>query len=312
MAVEGDNPTPQVQRLHDAVPRCTYNVDFYAALRLPYRTDDLLYQPLRTDQKHHHRRPPPLLSPTRLWLCNRDLRWQQQQVQQLLLQEKEQLLDGSQLMGPDSLLAAYSYEHGSNDSTSPPEKAAATREEAVAGPAIGETVAAAEGDLGGSLGTPPDSPGDWSAASTRCCTATPNCDSSGSEGVSRPTQALRKGSIISSSSIGANECRGSAMQLIDQRRARMFARSELLTAQVRTEPLPTNPDEQEAAGSASLTAAEAAPESTGSAYTTMPNTVLPFYLCLLFAGDICSSQVYYRPRASVHPGTAHGGGARVR
>ncbi|KAL8429567.1 hypothetical protein ACSSS7_006497 [Eimeria intestinalis] len=103
MMEEGDNPTPQVQRSQDAAPRWTYTADFYAALR---RQPPDHFHRFTCDSAHvysgrqaFNRR-----------LINKDLKWECEQVRELLLEERTQLLHGSALMGPDSLLAAYTYE----------------------------------------------------------------------------------------------------------------------------------------------------------------------------------------------------------
>ncbi|XP_026191000.1 MIP18 family protein galla-1 [Cyclospora cayetanensis] len=112
MGAEGDNPAPHVQRVHDGWPRCTYSVNFYSVLRSQHYQENQLQLPLLTRHQQQHRRaPPPLLPQVRPWLGNRDLRWQQEELHELLLEERELLLQESQLMRPDSILAAYSYEH---------------------------------------------------------------------------------------------------------------------------------------------------------------------------------------------------------
>ncbi|KAL8430693.1 hypothetical protein Efla_003675 [Eimeria flavescens] len=246
MAAEGDNPSPQVQRLQEAVPRCAYNVDFYASLRPRCHQQDYRCLPLHARQHNQHRRlPPRLLPPSRPWLSNRDLRWQYHQVRKLLLEERQRLLHDSALMGPNSLLAGYSYEWLASPRVAcEPQNAAAAAvfPQADACVAAGESSASAEADAcepdseAASQGSEPPlsaSPANWSTASTQ---------SSKLNGASSSFNKIadfpfNQSKAANSSSPMTNACmqtEGSlcrAKELVDQRRARLFKRREPLTAQ---------------------------------------------------------------------------------
>lgn len=240
MAAEGNNPTPQVQRVHDACLGSRYIPDFFAALRFSKPQ----WSPFLQQQQQllrHAELPLPEVFCSWRWLGNKDLRWQQHEVKDLLLEERMQLLNDSQLMSPNSLLATYTYEqcpqrqltplatlttsaaeqalNATENHPGPAAAAAAIRTENA--PRASEALAATAAAAGTAAANEqlPDirhSSADCSKA-TICCTDLRDCRSSSGS----------RNSFSRGSSTNIN-----TVHLIDQRRARLFSRSEILTAQV--------------------------------------------------------------------------------
>lgn len=233
---EGDNPTPQVQRPQDTFPRCRFTSDFYSILR-PHRFCGKTAGGLFHQRRETGRPPPPQLPRICPLLSNRDLRWQQQQVKELLLEERVLLLADSQIMTSDAPLAAYSYEHESQCQRSAAPSCAVDAEAAAPTATQQKTTKSelphAELEVTSAAGANPKlpsrtsgSPADLVQASTSSCAGTskerlkPECRSSSSSCINR------KDSKSSSCS------KNNMVQRIDRRRAAMFSRNEMLTAQV--------------------------------------------------------------------------------
>ncbi|CDI81092.1 hypothetical protein, conserved [Eimeria acervulina] len=238
MGAEGNNPTRQVQRVHDASLGSRYSPDIFAALHFSKPQ----WSPLLQQQQQlllHAERPLPEVFCSRRWLGNKDLCWQQQQINHLLLEERMQLLKDSQLMN-NSLLAAYTYEQCAQRhltplailTTSGAEQAPNARENHPGPAAAEETGRTKEAPLASealAATTPaavpaaaneqlPDvlhSTADCSKATT-CCIDIKECSSN-----SGSRNSCSRGSSTSNN----------AVHLIYQRRARLFARNEILTAQ---------------------------------------------------------------------------------
>lgn len=104
--MEGTNPVPEVEHVDEQLPRTLYTVNFYDVLSLLPRPR----QPQSWETQEHSRLPPPVLPRTRPELRRKDFLKQQQRIHALLLQEREGLFRHSYLMGPDAVVAAYSYE----------------------------------------------------------------------------------------------------------------------------------------------------------------------------------------------------------
>ncbi|CDJ42303.1 LOC496282 protein, related [Eimeria tenella] len=235
MMPEGDNPTPQVQRPQDTFPRCRFTSDFYSILR-PHRFCGKTAGGLFHQRRETGRPPPPQLPRICPLLSNRDLRWQQQQVKELLLEERVLLLADSQIMTSDAPLAAYSYEHESQCQRSAAPSCAVDAEAAAPTATQQKTTKSelphAELEVTSAAGANPKlpsrtsgSPADLVQASTSSCAGTskerlkPECRSSSSSCINR------KDSKSSSCS------KNNMVQRIDRRRAAMFSRNEMLTAQ---------------------------------------------------------------------------------
>ncbi|KAL8271755.1 hypothetical protein Esti_004350 [Eimeria stiedai] len=224
----GDNPSPQVQRSHDAAPRCTYTADFYAALRPPHPPQRLICDSLHAFKGLHG-------SPG--YLTNKDLRWEFEEVQELVLEERKQLLQGSALMGPDSLLAAYTYEQLPLPSQCMhPAAAAAAAAAAPTAAAAAET--AGDCSRSGSTSPCPSSPAAWSTASTR--SSRPNgdaCSQSKDRASAHATTNTNNNSNSSSSSRDSASletfpgCVQTSALMLDQRRAELLSRKESITAE---------------------------------------------------------------------------------
>ena len=240
MAAEGNNPTPQVHRVHDACLGSRYTPDFFAALRFSKPQ----WSPFLQQQQQllrHAELPLPEVFCSWRWLGNKGLRWQQQQIKDLLLEERMQLLKDSQLMSPNSLLAAYTYEQCPQRHLTPlatlttsaaeqarnetanhlgPAAAAAairTKKAPRASEALAATTAAAVPAAAKELLPDiPHSSADCSKATT-CCTDVRDCSSN-----SGSRNSFSRGSSSNNNTV----------HLIDQRRARLFSRSEILNAQV--------------------------------------------------------------------------------
>lgn len=186
-------------------------------------------QPLRPPQRQSHKRPPPpLLSQAPPWLGSRDLRWQQQQVRELLLQERQKLLYDSQLMGPDSLLAAYSYEHAAYVA-----KSQGVQRKVDASGTADDTRASASAaevseDSTQSSKLPPQALSEFPTPST-------GGSVSFSHGVTFAAPEASKATyrLLGSTAACSHQGQDSMPLGIAQHRARLFARSERLTPMVR-------------------------------------------------------------------------------
>ncbi|OEH77303.1 hypothetical protein cyc_04347 [Cyclospora cayetanensis] len=208
-------PAAQKLAAHHASRLCRRKA--FAKLLRHYQENQLQLPLLTRHQQQHRRAPPPLLPQVRPWLGNRDLRWQQEELHELLLEERELLLQESQLMRPDSILAAYSYEHRAYMRGLPSQAAG----KAVSEQGSDATAAAAE-----------------TAASDVPAAAGPHCAFDGNEitchaskdgcGARGPCRTSRTRKVTAISHHGAESC---GKLHIDSYRAEIFARSELLTAQ---------------------------------------------------------------------------------
>ncbi|CDJ45794.1 hypothetical protein, conserved [Eimeria brunetti] len=242
MTAEGNNPTPQVQRVHDAFIGSQYTANFFAPLRPCKAQFSACMQTQHAEQQQQQQRQQQSeLRWGRRWLWDKDLRWQQQQIKELLLEERMQLLQHSQLMHPTSLLAAYAYE----PRLPPLLHSAAAADETDKTPAAGAAAAAAEAAATRSKGKPLASKTKAAAQTAGAAAATPDAASDDSTTTGSSRDLSDSSSDNCSSSIGSDNCSNSsssssscsscssssnAHQLIDLKRAQLFSRAEPLTA----------------------------------------------------------------------------------
>ncbi|CDJ58420.1 hypothetical protein, conserved [Eimeria maxima] len=216
MATEGNNPAPVVRRSYDATRGSLYTADFFAPLRASKSQWNASIQMLHAQQQQQQQQVPDLFSSQR-WRGNRDLYWQQQQVQELLQEERTQLLKDSVLMNRNSLLAAYTYEdfpqHRPQYTAGDAAKLASNAAPEAAEPGCITKLRAAE--VGFNETFSPSSSNNFS---------TSNWNSS--------SNSNWNSSSNSNSNSSSSSCWGSSntQVSVDRRRARLFSRMESLTS----------------------------------------------------------------------------------